>query len=119
MEPGPKWFCIRSHMLYIGYSEKTYQHFFVSSSLDIWYLASPRYFTNFIPLMVLWAKRPHPRDHVFYNVVYSREFEVLRTRGRLAPVIKTIFHQCVISYTCSQSYSDGSVLRTLKQSHQS
>ena len=36
--------------------------------------------------------------------------------GRLAPVLKTIFHQCVISYTCSQSYSDGSVL---KQSHQS
>ena len=30
---------------------------------------------------------------------------------RLAPVIKTIFHQCVISYTCSQSNSDGSVLR--------
>ena len=23
--------------------------------------------------------------------------------GRLAPVLKTIFHQCVISYTCSQS----------------
>ena len=35
---------------------------------------------------------------------------------RLAPVLKTIFHQCVISYTCSQSNSDGSVL---KQSHQS
>ena len=35
---------------------------------------------------------------------------------RLAPVLKTIFHQCVISYTCSQPYSDGSVL---KQSHQS
>ena len=31
---------------------------------------------------------------------------------RLAPVLKTIFHQCVISYTCSQSYSDGSVLWT-------
>ena len=29
---------------------------------------------------------------------------------RLAPVLKTIFHQCVISYTCSQSNSDGSVL---------
>ena len=29
---------------------------------------------------------------------------------RLAPVLKTIFHQCVISYTCSQSYSGGSVL---------
>ena len=32
---------------------------------------------------------------------------------RLAPVLKTIFHQCVI-YICSKSYSDGSVL-----SHQS
>ena len=30
-------------------------------------------------------------------------------RARLAPVLKTIFHQCVISYTCSQSNSDGSV----------
>ena len=30
---------------------------------------------------------------------------------RLAPVLKTSFHQCVISYTCSQSNSDGSVLR--------
>ena len=39
--------------------------------------------------------------------------------ARLAPVLKTIFHQCVISYTCSQSYSDGPVLRTLKQGHQS
>ena len=35
---------------------------------------------------------------------------------RLAPVLKTIFPECVISYTCSYSYSDGSVL---KQSHQS
>ena len=33
-------------------------------------------------------------------------------KNRLAPVLKTIFHQCVISYTCSQSYSDGSVLKT-------
>ena len=32
--------------------------------------------------------------------------------SRLAPVLKTFFHQCVISYTCSQSYSDGPVLRT-------
>ena len=30
---------------------------------------------------------------------------------RLAPVLKTIFHQCVISYTCSQSNADGSVLK--------
>ena len=33
---------------------------------------------------------------------------------RLAPVIKTIFHQCVISYTCSQSTFDGA-----KPSHRS
>ena len=31
--------------------------------------------------------------------------------ARLAPVLKTVFHQCVISYTCSQSNSDGSVLK--------
>ena len=31
--------------------------------------------------------------------------------GRLALVLKTIFHQCAISYTCSLSYSDGSVFR--------
>ena len=26
----------------------------------------------------------------------------------MAPVLKTIFHQCVISFTCSQSNTDGS-----------
>ena len=31
--------------------------------------------------------------------------------GRLAPVLNTFFQQCVISYTCSQSNSDGSVLK--------
>ena len=35
-----------------------------------------------------------------------------------AYVFKTMFHQCVISYTCSQSKSDGSDL-SFKQSHQS
>ena len=29
----------------------------------------------------------------------------------LAPVLKTIFHHCVISYNCSLFYSDGSVLK--------
>ena len=33
---------------------------------------------------------------------------VLHLIPRLAPVLKTIFHQCVISYTCSQSNSYGS-----------
>ena len=32
--------------------------------------------------------------------------------------LNQFFHQCVISYSCSQSNSDGSVL-SLKQSHQS
>ena len=40
----------------------------------------------------------------------------IQFRCRLAPVLKIIFLQNVISYTCSFSYSDGSVL---KQSHQS
>ena len=31
------------------------------------------------------------------------------TITRLASVLKTIFHQCVLSHTCSQSNSDGSV----------
>ena len=50
-----------------------------------------------------------------YVTIWPREVDE-RSACRLAPVLKTIFHQCVISYTCSQSYSDGSVL---KQSHQS
>ena len=32
---------------------------------------------------------------------------------RLAPVLKTIFHLYVISYTCSQSNSEGSILEPL------
>ena len=38
------------------------------------------------------------------------KYTLFSETGRLAPVLKTIFHQCVISYTCSQSNSDGSVL---------
>ena len=34
------------------------------------------------------------------------------SQSRLASVLKLIFHQCVKSYTCSQSSSDGSVLKT-------
>ena len=41
---------------------------------------------------------------------------VLLSVIRLAPVLKIIFHRCVISYTCSQSYSDGSVLRKTEPS---
>ena len=36
----------------------------------------------------------------------------LMNRSRLAPALKTIVHQCAISYICSQSNSDGTVLRT-------
>ena len=33
-----------------------------------------------------------------------------RFKSKLAPVLKTIFHKCAISYACSQSNSGGSVL---------
>ena len=36
----------------------------------------------------------------------------MRPTSRLAPVLKTIFHQCAMSYNCSLSNSDGSVLKT-------
>ena len=36
-------------------------------------------------------------------------FTIFSFLDRLAPALQTIFHQCVISYTCSQSNSDGSV----------
>ena len=64
------------------------------------------FFTNLDP--VNWV-----RD-TYKNIIDS--IEVYSSSSRLAPVLKTIYHQCVISYICSQSYSDGSVL---KQSHQS
>ena len=55
-----------------------------------------------------------------YNDVANLTSVINKTRNkpkvRLVPVLKTIFHQCVISYTHSQSNSDSSVL---KQSHQS
>ena len=55
-----------------------------------------------------------------FRIFIGRLVIALRTLlwcdSRLVPVPKTFFHQCVISFTCSQSYSDGSVL---KQSHQS
>ena len=45
-----------------------------------------------------------PLDYVLHIDTISMEL------SRLAQVLKTFFHQCVISYTCSQSNSDGSVL---------
>ena len=45
----------------------------------------------------------------------ARKKHLFIASGRLAPILKTSFHQCVISYTCSHSNSDHSVL----QSHQS
>ena len=50
--------------------------------------------------------------HHFIEILSSNPLQLRkRTVLRLAPVLKTIFHQSVISYTCSQSNSDGSVLR--------
>ena len=47
--------------------------------------------------------------HKIINIIFDTEHSVyIRyiVTYRLAPVLKTIFHQCVISYTCSQSNSD-------------
>ena len=67
--------------------------------------------TGAIITYIVWTK--HSELFVYLHKL-CEAFNIVLTR--LAPVLKTIFHQCVISYTCSQSYSDGSVL---KQSHQS
>ena len=67
------------------------------------------------------------------NIFFAGERTLLISivRRRLAPVLKTIFHQYVISYTCGQSNSDDCVFiayncsqsnsngSVLKQSHQS
>ena len=57
----------------------------------------------------LWIEGLHRRLTIDTVTVFLEQDTV---PIRLAPVLKTIFHQCVISYSCSQSYSDGSVLRT-------
>ena len=56
-----------------------------------------------IRLLPMEQSDQHPnRLHASQNQSHDR-------RLRLAPVLKTIFHQCVISFTCSRSNSDGSV----------
>ena len=47
----------------------------------------------------------------FGTHIKHRKITGISLISRLAPVLKTIFHQCVISYTCSQSNSDGSTQR--------
>ena len=46
----------------------------------------------------------------------ANEILLLVVCARLAPFLKTIFHQCVILFLCSQSNSDGSVLKQSDQS---
>ena len=51
----------------------------------------------------------HDTDCKYYALILLKILIfVYRLYCRLAPVLKTIFHQCVISYTCSQSNSDDS-----------
>ena len=60
---------------------------------------------------IMQAKVCEHNDHLAH---FARLEDTTITR--LAPVLKTIFHQCVISYTYSQSNSDGSVLKQIHQS---
>ena len=57
-------------------------------------------------------------DHIYFLFGHGVSDHLVNTEPsltnykwvRLAPVLKTVFHQCVISYTSSKSISDGSVL---------
>ena len=76
-------------------------------------------FRNSLTRNLLMACSEQCRNHyVVYDqgLHYTDKLTEWHIKIRLAPVLKTTFHQSVISYTCSQSYSDGSVL---KQSHHS
>ena len=57
------------------------------------------------------SKTNLPRKENHNQCMLRKKSKKLDTNEyRLAPVRKTNFHQCVISHTCSQSNSDGSVL---------
>ena len=70
--------------------------------------------------MVAWRVQLQLPTHVSYSTEHKyQERKALsdtrcRIYTRLAPALKTIFHQCVMSSTCSQSNSDGSVLRAIR-----
>ena len=53
-----------------------------------------------------------PKGGIYYILGYLKIIVYLVSR--LAPVLKTIFHQCVISYTCSKSNSGGSFYRAIR-----
>ena len=63
---------------------------------------------------------PDQDRHLWVKTVckcYQRTTKVLQASkvlNELAPVLKTICHQCVISYTCGQSNSDGTVNRIIR-----
>ena len=53
-----------------------------------------------------------PEDEIYYILGYLKIIVYLMSR--LASVLKTMFHQCVISYTCSPSNSGGSFYRAIR-----
>ena len=55
---------------------------------EIWFNISCLYVHN--PVRVIWCL-PHCLENMF-------QMPMLKVQGRLAQVLKTIFHQCVISY---------------------
>ena len=76
----------------------------------------PKLFAKVISRSVYFVQLVNKECKIQHYKSKNLHIQEFRHLARLVPVLKTIFHQCVISYTCSQSYSDGSVL---KQSHQS
>ena len=86
--------------------------------MPIWWATSVHNFRTFTvccgysleasqhPKKYFWGETK-PED----NKVLKHSPDTSRLSSRLALVLNTIFHQCVILYTCSQPNSDGSVLK--------
>ena len=114
-EYGPSW----------PYCKISFYHAFIAPLIDI-----PMLYIIYLTIHKVKIHAGAIRKLVYGLFVCTRANPVAKTRGlssltdvqpiqisRLAPVLKAIFHHCVISYTCSLSNSDGSVF--VKQSHQS
>ena len=73
-------------------------------------------FRRLLTFTLLRIDVPAQLDHGMHyastirNKIKSKVVVIYSHYIGLAPVLKTNFHQCVISYTCSQADSDGSVL---------
>ena len=74
---------------------------------------APPYFRNSLTCTFANSK---DADKMRLDTAIHQDLICCLDKTRMVPVPQTIFHQCIISCTCSQPNSDVSVL---KRSHQS